>query len=110
LAGGHDEPSKAETGIEPVAFSHDGARLLACLASESQCPPVTFSIPDGRRHALHVTHPNELGVAEAISRDGDQVLAEVGGPETHYRVVAVPFAGGEARVLVRNAEHASWSR
>jgi hypothetical protein len=110
LAGGHDEPSKAETGIEPVAFSHDGARLLACLASEFQCPPVTFHIPDGRRYALHVTHRNELGAAVAISRDGNQVLAEVGGLEKPYRVVAVPFAGGEPRVLVRNAEHASWSR
>jgi hypothetical protein len=110
LASGHDEPSKAEMGIEPVAFSHDGARLLACLASEFQCPPVTFHIPDGRRHALHVTRRNDLAVGVAISGDGNEVLAEMGGLETQYRVVAVPFAGGKPRVLVRNADHASWSR
>jgi hypothetical protein len=110
LADGHDTPSKAEMGIEAVAFSRDGTRLLACLASEFECPPVTFRVSDGRRHTFHLGRRNELAVGAAISRDGSQVLAEVGGLETQWRVVAVPFAGDEPRVLVRNASHASWAR
>jgi hypothetical protein len=110
LAGGHTKQSNAEMGIEAVAFSNDGVRLLACLASEFQCSPVTFHVPDGRRYALSVGGRNELSFGIAISRDGTQVLAEAGGLEGPYRVLAVPFTGGEPRVLVRNADHASWSQ
>jgi hypothetical protein len=110
LAGGHDRPSKAQMGIEALAFSRDGTRLLGCLASEFQCPPIAFTIPDGRRYAFHLTRRNELAVGIAISRDGTRVLAEIGGLETHWRVVTVPFTGGDPRVLVRNADHASWAR
>ena len=73
-------------------------------------PPVAFGIPDGRRYALRVGRRNELAFGIAISRDGTQVLAEAGGLEGPYRVLAVPFAGGKPRVLVRNADHASWSQ
>jgi hypothetical protein len=109
LAGGFDKPSN-KMGIEAVAFSHDGTRLLACLASEFQCSPVAFGIPDGRHYTLRVGHRNELTVGIAISRDGTQVLVEAGGLEGPFRALAVPLAQGKPRVLVRNAEHASWSR
>jgi Tol biopolymer transport system component len=109
LAGGNDEPSN-KMGIEAVGFSHDGKRLLACLASEFQCSPVGFGIPGGRRYALRVGRRNELTFGVAISRDGTQVLAEAGGLEGPYRVLVVPLAGGEPRILVRNADHASWSQ
>jgi hypothetical protein len=97
-------------GIEPVAFSRDGTRLLACLASEFQCSPVAFAIPDGRRYTLRVGRRDELTVGIAISRDGTQVLVEAGRLEGPFRALAVPLRQGKPRVLVRNAEHASWSR
>jgi hypothetical protein len=110
LADGHDDLRQAELGIEPVQFSQDGRRLLACLANEFGCPPVTFSLPDGRRHILRVRRRGEQAWGAAISRDGTQVLAEVGKFEPPWRVVAVPFAGGTPRVLARNANGPTWSR
>jgi hypothetical protein len=109
LADGYDKPSN-KMGIEAVAFSRDGTRLLACLASEFECSPVAFGISDGRRYVLRVGRHNELTFAVAISRDGTEVLAEAGRLEGPHRVLVVPLAGGEPRVLVRNADHASWSR
>jgi hypothetical protein len=110
LAGGHTRPSHAEMGVEPVAFSRDGTRLLACLASEFECSPVAFAIPDGLRYTLRVGRRNELTVGMAISRDGTQVLVEAGRLEGPFRALAVPLGKGGPRVLARNAEHASWSR
>jgi hypothetical protein len=110
LAGGHDKRSEAGMGIEAVAFSQDGTRLLGCLASEFGCAPVVFGIPDGRRYTLRVGRRNELTVGLAISRDGTQVLVEAGRLDGPFRALAVPLAHGKPRVLVRNAERASWSR
>lgn len=110
LAGGHDDLRQAEVGIEPVEFSRDGRRLLACLGYEFACPPVTFSLPDGQRHVLRVGRRGESAYAAAISRSGTQVLAEVGKLEPPYRVVVLPFAGGTPRVLARNAAGPTWSR
>src|SRR5438034_684422 len=47
LADGHHNIGQAELGVEPVSFSRDGMRLLACLAAEFECAPVTFSLADG---------------------------------------------------------------
>jgi dipeptidyl aminopeptidase/acylaminoacyl peptidase len=110
LASGHDKPSSAH-GIEPVAFSQDGTHLLACLPRESDCAPVTFALLDGKPHVLQVRRRSwELAFAIAISRDGRYVLAQAGGLKTPQRVVVVPFAGGTARVLARNAEEPTWTR
>ena len=110
LAGGHDDLRQAEVGIEPVEFSRDGRRLLACLGYEFACPPVTFSLPGGQGHVLRVGRRGESAYAAAISRSGTQVLAEVGKLEPPYRVVVLPFAGGTPRVLARNAAGPTWSR
>ena len=109
LTGGYDEPSN-RMGIEAVAFSDDGTRLLACRASEFQCSPVAFAIPSGRRYTLRLGRRNELTVGMAISRDGTEALVEAGGLEGPFRALVVPLARGKPRVLVRNAERASWAR
>ena len=110
LADGHDLPRHAELGVEPVEFSRDGTRLLACLGAEFDCAPVAFSVPRGRRHVLRVGRRNELVYGVAISRDGTEVLAEAGGLETSHRVVVIPFAGGRPGVLARNATDPTWIR
>jgi hypothetical protein len=112
FARGHDRPSLAQMGVEPVAFSADGTRLLGCLAAEFECPPVAFTVPVGRRHVLRVRRDErrELAYGAAISGDGSEVLVEVGGLETPHRVVVVPFAGGRPRLLARNATSPSWAR
>jgi hypothetical protein len=110
IAGGHDNQSQAQLGIEPVAFAGDGTRLLACLAAEFECAPATFDIRRGRRHVLRAGRPAELAYAIAINRDGTQVLAEAGGLEGPHRVVVVPFVGGKPCVLARNASNPTWVR
>lgn len=105
LAAGHDKIGQAELGVEPVAFSQDGLRLLACLAAEFSCAPATFRLLDGSRHVLH-----GLAYGAAISSDGTQVLAGAGRLDGPWRVVIVPFAGGKARVLARNATGPTWTR
>jgi hypothetical protein len=108
LASGHDTGA---LGIEPVAFSEDGTHLLACLPAESDCPPVTFTLPEGKPHVLQVRRRSwELAFGVAISRDGRYVLAQAGGLEKPQRVVVVPFGGGRARVLARNATSPTWTR
>jgi Tol biopolymer transport system component len=104
------KPANGEMGIEPIAFSHGGTRLLACLGSEFQCPPVAFDIPDGRRYTPRVGRRNELTVGVAISADGSRVLVEAGKLEGQWRVLAVPLDQGKPRELARNAGHSSWSR
>jgi dipeptidyl aminopeptidase/acylaminoacyl peptidase len=109
LASGYDK--SGALGIEPVAFSENGTHLLACLPAESDCPPVTVALPEGKPHVLQVRRrSSELAYAAAISRDGRYVLAQAGGLETPQRIVVVPFAGGTARVLARNAEDPTWTR
>jgi hypothetical protein len=110
LAGGHDTTGLAQLGVEPVAFSRDGTRLLACLAAEFDCAPVAFDVPQGRRYSLQVRRRNELAYGAAISRDGTAVLAEAGGLETPHRVIVVPVGGGKPRVLARNATGPAWVR
>jgi hypothetical protein len=48
----------------------------------------------------------------ALSRDGRTVLAATGGadPSNRHDIITVPYAGGRAKVLVRNSFNADWNR
>jgi hypothetical protein len=47
-----------------------------------------------------------------LSRDGTTILADTGGydPGGRHDIVAIPYAGGTPRVLVRNAFNPDWNR
>jgi hypothetical protein len=113
FARGDEHVSHAAMGLDTVELSADGTHLLACAAYEFHCSPVTFTVPQGRRRALAVpTKIHELAYAEDLSRDGRAVLVDAGpfDGDLHHRAYAVPFGGGRARLLVREARSPSWAR
>jgi len=100
-------------GLRPVALSEDGRRLLACQAFEFGCPRVTFTVPGGRRFGFPELEPLERdrgASPEDLSSDGARVLIDVGSPhdERNHAIYELPFAGGEGRLIARNAIDARW--
>jgi hypothetical protein len=98
-------------GLEPLEFSEDGKRLLACASADYSCAPVTFTVPDGERRDLSIEGKPEI-YARDLARDGSEVLVEAGplyGPWPTTGVYAVPVDGASARVLVKDAFSPSWA-
>ena len=116
FARGDERTSRAQMGLDPLELSADGTHLLACAAAEFGCPPVTFTVPDGKRYDLGrrlrtVARRSELATAADLSRDGRAVLSSVSPFDTEDggRVYAIPFRGGKPRLLVRDAATPSWA-
>jgi hypothetical protein len=87
--------------------------LLACAAAEFSCSPVTFTVAGLKKHGLSVVGERAMVVqAHDLARDGSEVLVEAGAfdDDVHRRIYAIPFAGGEPRLLVRDATSPSWAR
>jgi hypothetical protein len=100
-------------GLDTVELSADGTHLLACAAAEFSCPPVTFTVPGGRRVRLSVPSGRGLlAYAADLARDGSEVLVDAGpfDGDAHHRVYSIPFAGGRPRLLAREARLPSWAR
>jgi Tol biopolymer transport system component len=100
-------------GLEPLALSDDGRRLLACQAFEFGCSRVGFTVPGGKRYGFPKLRPLERdsgAIPTDLSRDGRRILLDVGSPhdDRHHAVYEIPFVGGELRLLARNASDASW--
>jgi hypothetical protein len=112
FARGDEDRSQAHWGLEPLEFSEDGRRLLACRSAEFSCRPVAFTVPDGKRYELTVDNePGMIPFGADLAADGSEVLVEVAPFDGHgERVYAVPFEGGAARLLVRHAADPSWAR
>jgi hypothetical protein len=100
-------------GLDPLALSKDGRRLLACQAFEFGCPRVTFRVPSGNRYGFPALRPIERkrGASPTdLSRDGTRVLMDLGSPHDDHGhdIYEIPFAGGKLRILATNAIEASW--
>jgi Tol biopolymer transport system component len=100
------------SGPTPLEWSASGAQLLAEFGGQDT---VYGQGVDPRTGAVHTFSRNrKLAaqlVATGISRDGSSVLAATGGfdPGGRHDVVAVPYAGGAPKVLVRGGFLPSWS-
>jgi hypothetical protein len=100
------------SGLEPVAVSSDGRRLVAQLVGEDTVQAYSVNLVNHRVHAYTVKSRQEVS-GFGISRDGRQVLISYGGfegPSTHAKIAAVPFGGGKAKVLVTGGDFPSWNR
>jgi hypothetical protein len=97
-------------GLIPLEFSDDGKRLLACTYERYGCRPVTFEVPEGKRRELSVRDDGAGITARELARDGSEVLVEVGPLEGPANVYAIPFEGGTARLLAKDASSPSWAR
>ncbi len=101
------------SGPDPLAWSASGAQLLAQFTGEDTgygegVDPLTGVV---HRLSAKALLAHQL-LAAGISRDGTTVLATTGGfePGPGHNIVSVPFAGGPATVLVRDASAPSWNR
>jgi WD40-like Beta Propeller Repeat len=114
LARDDERVTHAAMGLDPIQFSADGKRLLACAAFEFSCPPVVFTIPGGKRYRLRIqrlTHRQESAYSQSLSADGRRLLVDVGpfdGDQGH-RVYVVPVGGGIPRLLLADGNYASWA-
>jgi dipeptidyl aminopeptidase/acylaminoacyl peptidase len=111
LARGAENVSRGWYGLEPLEFSEDGKRLLACAPRDIvACEPVVVTVPDGERRQLSVKGKPEI-FAEDFARDGSEVLVHAGAMSETWSLYAVPFDGGPARLLAENVSGwGSWAR
>jgi hypothetical protein len=97
-------------GLVPTEWSADGRRLLAEFEGQDTSYAVTVDPRTGAQRPLE-----EIGeqgfVGTALSGDGTTVLGFTGGfePGPDHRVSSIPYGGGKAKTLVRNAYEPDWS-
>jgi Tol biopolymer transport system component len=99
-------------GPSPLGFSADGTRLLAEFTGQDVTYGEGVLVSSGAVHTFGRTRSVAFGLmAAGISRDGSTVLGATGGfePGPNHNVVTVPFAGGPATVIVRDAFSPSWN-
>jgi Tol biopolymer transport system component len=106
----HTKVSPLATGLIPVAWSENGARLLTEFAGEDQSYAVALCTVTGSEKKL--TKNPETGLQGAgLSPDGTTVLGTVGlgfGGNQQPKVVTVPWGGGPEKVLVPGGYLPSW--
>ncbi|HEX2708991.1 MAG TPA: hypothetical protein VHM66_13410 [Solirubrobacterales bacterium] len=98
-------------GLFPTQWSADGNRLLAEFEGQDTSYAVKVNPKTGAQQP--VDKAGEQGfVGTALSSDGKRVLGFTGGfePGPNHDVVTVPYSGGKAKVLVKNAFEPAWSR
>jgi len=98
-------------GLNPTAWSADGRRLLAQFTGQDTSYAETVNPVTGAHRPL--LRAAETGLrATRLSADGTTVLGATGGfdPDSRHDVVTVPYAGGTAIVLARNAGDPDWTR
>lgn len=110
---GRGEPRRltsTHAGIAPVAWSADGARLLAANPARHNGRLWAVDTASGDARAL-TGWVGDL-FAQGLSADGRWVLAAIGcGGTFSLRGVVerIPFAGGEPEVIARGPCRASWN-
>jgi Tol biopolymer transport system component len=106
----HTKISPLATGLIPVAWSENGARLLTEFGGEDQSYAVAVSVVTGGEKKL--TQDPETGLqGAALSPDGGTVLGTVGlgfGGNPQPKVVTVPWGGGREKVIVPGGYEPSW--
>jgi hypothetical protein len=98
-------------GLVPLAFSASGSRLLAEFEGEDQSSAYTVNVSSGRARMVRVRGRSAIGAG--LSSDGSTLLIDENAleePSSNGRVVAIPFGGGAATVLVAHGAQASWNR
>ncbi|WP_354701084.1 Tol-Pal system protein TolB [Paraconexibacter sp. AEG42_29] len=98
-------------GLSATQFSADGTRLLGQFTGQDTSYAQVVDPATGKVRTLGKAE--ETGYeGYALSRNGSTVLAATGGfdPSGPHDIVTVPYAGGPAKLLVKNAFRADWDR
>jgi Tol biopolymer transport system component len=98
------------SGLDPVAWSLDGTRLLAEFGGQDTSYAETVDPATG--FARKVGRLRDGIVGWDLSADGSTILATTGGydPSDHHDVVTVPYTGGAPTVLIANGSSPDWTR
>jgi Tol biopolymer transport system component len=98
------------SGLDPVAWSADGTRLLAEFGGQDTSYAETVDPATGI--VRRVGRFSEGIVGYDLSADGSTILATTGGydPGDQHDVVTIPYAGGNPTILVHNAFSPDWTR
>ncbi|HEY4779420.1 MAG TPA: hypothetical protein VIH47_07505 [Solirubrobacterales bacterium] len=100
-------------GLYPTAWSANGRQLLAEFEGQDTSYAVTVNPRTGAQKPLEKHGNGEQGfVGTALSKDGTTVLGFTGGfePGPNHAVATIPYGGGKAKTLVKNASEPDWSR
>jgi Tol biopolymer transport system component len=100
-------------GLFPTAWSDSGNQLLAEFEGQDTSYAVAVNPKTGAQKPLEKNGNGEQGfVGTALSGDGTTVLGYSGGfdPGSAHDVATIPYGGGKAKVLVKNAFEPDWSR
>jgi dipeptidyl aminopeptidase/acylaminoacyl peptidase len=96
-------------GLFPTDWSADGRRILAEFEGQDTSYAVGVNATTGAQRPIGKA--GEVGfVGSALSRDGRFVLGYTGGfdPASKHDVVSIPYGGGKATLLVKNAFEPDW--
>jgi hypothetical protein len=106
----HTKVGQLLQGLFPTAWSANGKRLLAQFGGQDTTYAVGVNVQTGAQKPIVKAAEQGL-VGTAISADGKTVYGAEGGfePSNNQSVVRVPFGGGKAKVLVKNATLPSFS-
>jgi hypothetical protein len=98
------------SGLDPVAWSGDGSRLLAEFGGQDTSFAETVDPATGV--VRRVGRRSDGLVGYDLSADGSTILATTGGydPGDPHDIVTVPYAGGRPTVLVRGGLSPDWTR
>jgi len=98
------------SGLDPVAWSLDGTRLLAEFGGQDTSYAETVDPTTGFTRKVGRLRDGIVGWD--LSADGSTILATSGGydPSDHHDVVAVPYDGGTPTVLIANGYSPDWTR
>ncbi len=98
-------------GLSPTDWPAGGNRLLAEFGGQDTSYAVAVNTRTGAQRPIGEAGERGL-VGTALSADGKLVLGFTGGfePGPDHDVVSVPYGGGRAMILARNAFEPSWSR
>jgi Tol biopolymer transport system component len=97
-------------GLVPLAFSADGARLLAEFEGEDTSEAYAVDVATGRARGVRVDRQEVQ--AGGISSDGSTLLLDTDSFEqapSRGRIVTQPWGGGSPTVLVAHGGQASWN-
>jgi hypothetical protein len=97
-------------GLVPLAFSADGARLLAEFEGEDTSEAYAVDVTTGRARGVRVGRQEVQ--AGGISSDGSTLLLDTDSFEqapSGGRIVTQPWGGGSPTVLVAHGAQASWN-
>jgi hypothetical protein len=98
------------SGLDPVAWSGDGSRLLAEFGGQDTSFAETVDPATGA--VRRVGRFSDGLVGYDLSADGSTILATTGGydPGNPHDIVTVPYTGGRPTILVRGGFSPDWTR